>query len=228
MYSTRCNPSVVEMLLKKVKNNAHLISQSKVFYKQAAPVKKNECTKITAKVHVNRGINSRSYAQVVRECAPKSVIQSGNMIGQGIGINYNSLGTHLGKQGCQDSVKHSDLSVAPCEGIRQQSKHSQLTSPACRETFRDGGIVVTCDEASYTVPCIGDSLTHIEAFRSDRSPRSPANCENSLGQTQTTANMCDLAEPLTSGARGQDTAAPVHNEVVQPKQYDEALDGVLI
>ena len=67
------------------------------------------------------------------------------MSGQDIGVNYDSLGTHLGKQWCQDSVKPSDFSVAPSKGIRQQSKHSHLTSPACKETSRDGGIVVTYD-----------------------------------------------------------------------------------
>ena len=143
VYSTRCNPSVVEMLLKKVKNKSHLISQSKVYHEQAVPVKKNECTEITAKVHVNRGVDSRSYAQVVQECGPKSVIQSSNMIGQGTDVNYNSLGTHVGKQWCQGSVKHSDFNVAPSEGVRQQSKHSQLTSPACKETSRDGGVLLS-------------------------------------------------------------------------------------
>ena len=62
-------------------------------------------------------------------------------------------------------------------------------------------------------------------FKSDSSPRSPATFANSLGQIQTTANMCDLAEPLTSMAKGQDTAAPVYSGVVQPKQHDKAFDG---
>ena len=225
MYSTKCNPSVVEMLLKKVKNKSYFTSQNKVYHEQAVPGKKNECTEITAKVHVNRGVNNRSYAQVVRECGPKSVIQNSNMIGQNMGVNYNRLGTHVGKQGCQDSIKNSDFSVAPSEGVRQPNKYAHLTSPVCKDTSRDGGIVVTYDEASYTVPCVSDSLTHNEVFKSDCNTRSPASGANSLGQTQTTANMCDLPEPVTSMATGQDIAASVHSGTVQSKHHDKASDG---
>ena len=224
VYSTRCNPSDVEMLLKKVKNKSHFISRSRVYHEQSLPVKKSECTDITAKVHVNRGVDSRSYAQVVRECGPESVIHSSNMSSQGIGVNRDSSVTHQGKQWRQQSVKPFDLTVSS-EGVTQQTKHSHQTSPVCKEISRAGGIVVTNDEASYTAPCVSDTLTHTDVFKSDSTLRSPASCANSLGQIQATATVCDLPEPVTAMAKGQDTAAPVYNEVVQSEQYHKPLVG---
>ena len=217
VYSTRCNPNVVEMLLKKVKTKSHFISQSKVYQEKAVPVDKNECTEITAKVHVNRGVDSRSYAQVVRESGRKSVTQISNMVDQGIGVNHVTSTNHVGKQLCQDGVKYSDVNVAPPESVKQQSKYSQVTSPASKQMSKDRGIVIIHNEASYTPSGTSDSVIHIEALNSHSSSRLPTIFTNSLGQTQATANMGDLAEPLTSTAKGQKIVAPVHSKVVRPK-----------
>ena len=152
VYSTRCNPNVVEILLKKVKTKSHFMSKSKVYQEQAVPVDKNECTETTAKVHINRGIDSRSYAQVGRESGPKSVTQISNTVDQGIGVNHVASTNYVGKQLRQDGVKYSDVNVAPPESVKQQSKYSQVTSPAFKQMSKDRGIVITHDEASYTPP----------------------------------------------------------------------------
>ena len=50
VYSARCNPSAVEMLLKMSKNYLLKLSESDVHNRQAVPVEKYDCKEITAKV----------------------------------------------------------------------------------------------------------------------------------------------------------------------------------
>ena len=73
-------------------------------------------------------------------------------------------------------------------------------------------------------PGTSDSVIHSEALSSHSSSRSPTTFTNSLGQTRATANMGDLAELLTSMAKGQNTVAPGHSKVVTPKYQGKALD----
>ena len=75
------------MLLKMSKNKSLNVSQNKVNNKQVVPVEKYEFTETTARVGVNKDVDHRSYAQVVRESCQKSVTHSSNITEQGIGVN---------------------------------------------------------------------------------------------------------------------------------------------
>ena len=64
VYATKCNPSVVEWLLNSGKTKALTMSRNRI---HTVPVKKYQCRGSTAKGGVNKGVDHRSYAQVVTE-----------------------------------------------------------------------------------------------------------------------------------------------------------------
>ena len=72
VYSARCNPSSVEILLKMSKDNLLKLSEGRVNDKQAVSVKKCDYTDKTAKACINKGVYHRSYAEVVRVSCQKT------------------------------------------------------------------------------------------------------------------------------------------------------------
>ena len=64
VYATKCNPSVVEWLLNSGKTKDITMSRNRT---HTVPVKKYQCTGSTAKGGISKGVDHRSYAQVVAE-----------------------------------------------------------------------------------------------------------------------------------------------------------------
>ena len=218
VYATKCNPSVVEWLLNNCKTRALTMSRNSI---HTVPVKKYQCTGSTAKGGVNKGIDHRSYAQVVtEEAVHPAEVGSSNGMDQVKGIDHKQWGTYGMGSGRHKGIRC--FSSNATQGGHCPSK-AITNSIACASTAEDRGIVVTCDTASHSDPCGTSNATHAESLKGHNNSRSFITSVDSLGQTATTTNTADLSCPVGKGHK----VHPIKlNQVSKLKQCDHVASEV--
>ena len=218
VYAKKCNPSVVEWLLNSGKTKAITMSRNRT---HTVPVKKYQCTGSTAKGGVSKGVDHRSYAQVVAEEAVRPAeLGSSNGMDHVKGIDQKQWGTYGMARGRHKGVRY--FSSNATQGGHCPSR-ATTNSIACVSTAEDRGIVVTCDTASHSDPCATSKETHAESLKGHNNSRSFIMSVVSLGQTATTTNTADLSCPV---GKGHEVHPIKLNQVGKLKQCDHVVSEV--
>ena len=218
VYATKCNPSVVEWLLNSGKTKDITMSRNRT---HTVPVKKYQCTGSTAKGGVSKGVDHRSYAQVVaKEAVRPAELGSSNGMDHVKGIDHKQWGTYGMGRGRHKGVRY--FSSNATQGGHCPSK-ATTNSIACVSTAEDRGIVVTCDTASHSDPCATSKETHAESLKGHNNSRSFIMSVDSLGQTATTTNTADLSCPV---GKGHEVHPIKLNQVGKLKQCDHVASEV--
>ena len=196
---------MVELLLNNSKNKALRMSRNRA---HILPVKKQQCTGSMTDRGVNKGVDHRSYAQVVSgaEARPAKVGNS-NIPDKVKGVDHNQGGT------CGiENRRHKGVRWVHSNATQDGDcpLDAKTTTFACEKTARDRGIVITCETASHFDPCGASNASRAEVFKGHNNSRSPITSVDSLGQTSTTTNTADLSCPL---GKGQKVHSIQHKEV---------------